>query len=59
MFVTVVGVLMIMAGLAIPLLGKARLKALVAWWLLKPDSIIRVPALIAIALGAGLVWAGA
>jgi len=58
-FVTVVGVAMIVAGLAIPLLGKARLKALVAWFLLRGDSYIRVQALIAVALGAALIWAGA
>jgi hypothetical protein len=50
---------MIVAGLTIPLLGKARLKASVAWWLLKADWIIGVWALTAVALGAALVWAGA
>ena len=59
MFVTVVGVIMIMRGVMIPLLGKARLKALVAWFLLKGNSVIRVWGIMAAAFGAALVWAGA
>ena len=58
-FVTAVGVLSIAAGLLMPVLGAARLKAIVDWWLARGDIVLRLWGLVACAFGLLLVWAGA
>ena len=53
----VVGVVFIVAGLAMPFIGLARFKSMVAWWLNKPPSFTRVWAVVTLALGMFFVWA--
>ena len=51
------GILALAAAAALPVLGPARLDALIDWWLARPDGFIRGWACFAAALGAGLVAA--
>ena len=53
----VVGVIFVMAGLAMPFIGLARFQRMVAWWLNKPPSFTRVWAVVTLALGVFFVWA--
>jgi uncharacterized protein YjeT (DUF2065 family) len=55
-FVSVMGVLFILAGVLIPILGSARLRYLASWWMERRDSVLRLWALVALALGGVLVW---
>jgi uncharacterized protein YjeT (DUF2065 family) len=55
-FVSVMGILFILAGVLIPMLGPARLRSLVSWWMKKRDLVLRSWALVALALGGVLVW---
>ena len=57
MFVTIMGVFFIFAGVLVPQLGKARIKALAQWWIDRGNTVIRLWALIAMALGAVTVYA--
>ena len=47
----------VVAAIALFLMGRRRLDALVDWWLALPDSLLRVSALFAAAFGAYLTWA--
>jgi hypothetical protein len=58
MFITIMGFFFILAGVLIPVIGSGRLKAFASWWLERGNAVIRLWALIAIALGAAFVWAG-
>ena len=53
----VVGVLFVVAGVALPFIGLARFKRMVAWWLNNPPCFTRVWAVAALALGVFFVWA--
>lgn len=53
----VVGVIFVVAGIAMPFIGLARFKSMVAWWLNKPPSFTRIWALATLALGVFFVWA--
>ncbi len=53
----VVGVIFVVAGIAMPFIGLARFKSMVAWWLNKPPSFTRVWAVATLALGVFFVWA--
>ena len=53
----VVGVVVLVAGLAMPFIGLARFKSMVACWLNKPPALIRVWAVATLALGVFFVWA--
>lgn len=53
----VVGVIFVVAGIAMPFIGLARFKSMVAWWLNKPPSFTRVWAGATLALGVFFVWA--
>jgi hypothetical protein len=55
-FVSVMGVLFILAGVFIPILGPARLRSLASWWMKRRDLVLRLWALVALALGGLLVW---
>jgi hypothetical protein len=57
-FVTAMGILFLLAGVAIPFIGAARIERLASWWLERPDWVLMVWAVGAGALGAGLVWSG-
>ncbi len=52
-----VGGLFVVAGVALPFIGLARFRRMVAWWLEKPPGFIRVWALTTLALGVFFVWA--
>ena len=47
----------VVAAIALFLMGRRRLDALVDWWLALPDSLLRVSALFAAVFGAYLTWA--
>ncbi|MCY4388217.1 MAG: hypothetical protein OXC18_14080 [Desulfurellaceae bacterium] len=53
----VVGVIFVVAGIAMPFIGVARFTSMVAWWLNKPPSFTRVWAVATLALGVFFVWA--
>ncbi len=57
-FITAMGVFFILAGVAIPCIGSARIERLATWWLAKPDWVLRVWAVAAGTLGAAFVWCG-
>jgi len=57
-FVTVMGTISIVAGLALPVLGTERIRAFAKWGLERSDSSLRLWALAASAVGIMLVWAG-
>lgn len=52
----VLAVLTLIGALAIPALGETRANAMVEWWSGHGDGFVRAWSLIAIALGAFLVW---
>ena len=58
LFVRMVGVLFILAGLVVPLMGTARIQRLVSWWLERSDATLRLWALFSIAFGAAILWSG-
>lgn len=53
----VVGVIFVVAGIAMPFIGLARFTSMVTWWLNKPPSFIRVWAAATLVLGVFFVWA--
>lgn len=53
----VVGVIFVVAGIAMPFIGLARFTSMVAWWLNKLPSFTRVWAVVTLALGVFFVWA--
>jgi hypothetical protein len=57
-FVKVMGVFFIFAGVVMPIIGGLQLKLLAEWWMRRNNSIIRVWAIIAVVLGALIVYAG-
>jgi uncharacterized membrane protein HdeD (DUF308 family) len=57
-FVRVIGIMFILAGVAIPLVGFARIERLANWWLQRSDGILRLWALVASAFGAAVLWCG-
>jgi hypothetical protein len=54
-FVSVMGILFISAGVLIPILGPTRLRFLANWWLKRRALVIRLWALVALAFGVVLV----
>lgn len=57
-FITALGILFLLAGVAIPFIGRERIERLANWWLQRPDWVLRVWSVVAGTLGAGLVWCG-
>ncbi len=57
--VQVVGILALIAALAIFLIGRTRLDSFLTWWLGRPQSLIRSWSIVAIGFGALLIYAGA
>jgi hypothetical protein len=57
-FVGAVGIMFILAGVAIPLVGFARIERLAHWWLQRSAGILRLWALVAAAFGAVVLWCG-
>ena len=58
MFVRILGVISLVAALGILILGRARLDSFIRWWLMRP-ALIRFSAIVAVAFGVLLVYAGA
>jgi len=56
-FVLGFGVLVLIAGIAIPFIGFERIQRLVHFWLRQTDSVLRLWSLGALGLGGVLVWA--
>ena len=56
-FVLGFGILILLSGIAIPVLGFERIARLANFWLERPTSVIRLWSLVVIALGSALVWA--
>jgi len=56
-FIWALGLLVILRGVALPMIGFDRSRKLADWWMLKPDRTIRGWSLLVILLGALLVWA--
>ena len=57
-FVWALGLLVILRGVALPMIGFDRTRKLADWWKAKPDRTIRGWSLLVILLGALLLWAG-
>jgi hypothetical protein len=56
LFVLMVGILFILGGVALPLMGVARIERLTSWWLKRSDVTLRLWALFAFAFGAAILW---
>lgn len=57
-FVWAFGLLLILAGVSLPILGIERPRMWSDEWLNKPDGVIRGWSVLAVLLGALLIWAG-
>ena len=57
-FIWALGLLVILRGVALPMIGLDRSRKLADWWKAKPDRTIRGWSLLVILLGALLLWAG-
>ena len=57
-FVRIIGVVMFVAGVMIPLLGKRRVEQMIHWFIARPNFVVRTFAPLMILLGAALVLAG-
>ena len=57
-FVLGFGVLLIAAGVSIPLLGEERVDQMAEWWLRQSDPTLRVWGMLAAVLGVVVAWAG-
>lgn len=55
-FVQISGILMILAGLMIPIMGADRIRSMASWWLDKGDGVVRTWALYAMLFGTALIW---
>ena len=53
----VLGVLAIVAAVALPLMGLERFKALLLWWTKLSPATQRLNSLLAVAFGAAILWA--
>lgn len=56
-YIMVTGVIIILAGLALALMGTARTKAFTGWWLAQPNGVMRLVALCGIVFGGSCIWA--
>jgi len=54
----VLGVIALLSGIALPIIGAARLTKLISWWSEQPSTFIRGWSAVAVALGVFLFWAG-
>ena len=54
--IRVLAVIALIAAAVPPIMGRARLDKFIEWWLLRPDSLLRVSALFAAGFGAYLVY---
>jgi hypothetical protein len=57
-FIYIVGIVFILAGVSIPLIGKEKIESLANWWLEQSDMVLRVWGGIAAVLGLAMMWVG-
>jgi hypothetical protein len=57
-FVVAAGILFILAGVAIPIMGSARIERLANWWLERSDGTLRLWALVTAAFAVLVTWSG-
>ena len=57
MLLQVLAVLAILAAVVLPLVGRERFKAMVAWWVDLSPALQRAWSLVAVAFGAVILWA--
>ena len=57
-FILVFGILMIAAGLSIPLIGFARIERFAEWWLHRSNVFLRLFSMVSAFFGAFLFWSG-
>jgi len=57
-FITAMGILFLLAGIAIRFTGSARIERMANWWMERPDWVLRVWAVTAGTLGGVLLWCG-
>lgn len=50
------GVIVLTAGMLIPMLGKERIDALARWWMGLPETVARIWGVVAALIGALMVW---
>lgn len=56
-FVLVAGIITLLSGLIAPLLGHDRLIRMAEWWATRPDGLVRLWGILALALGLLIVYA--
>lgn len=56
-FLRVLGIIVIVAGIATPLIGLRRFEALLRWWSESDESYLRAYSFVLLALGGSIVWA--
>lgn len=52
------GLLLLLAGVLLPLLGQARIEAMASWWLQRGERWMRGWGLAVALIGVGITWAG-
>jgi len=57
-FILVLGIIFILAGVAIPLTGTERIHRMAKWWLERSDTTLRLWAIVSVILGAVILWCG-
>ncbi len=57
-FILVLGIIFIIAGVAIPLSGTERIEQMAEWWLKRSDAILRLWAIVSVILGSAILWCG-
>ena len=56
-FLRILGVIAIVAGVVTPFFGAHRSRAVLDWWSLRPAFVLRSWCLLAVLLGAAIIWA--
>lgn len=56
-FITGLGVLLVAAGITLPLLGEDRIDSMAAWWLRQSDMMVGIWGVVVAVLGALVIWA--
>ena len=57
-FITVMGVVLIIAGISVPIMGRKRIESLAQWWMNQKDWVIRIWGFIAMLFGIAVALAG-
>jgi len=57
LFLQILGIVTILAGVSLPMVGVGRFKALIEWGMERSPIVVRVWCLFGIALGGAILWA--